>query len=185
MEFQPSQHTALTLAGTVPLPSPYPASGSVSLVMVRDGEDYEILVKILQVVGDKRIITRFVRPEDIRAIRGNPDGTIGDGPDSWPVLGIKKIKGALDQRAKDLTEKARTTGLLDEAPWFDAAIAYVAEAAPVLHRNEAGVTAAVSCEDVAFSEQSSCGWSGCCNVSPGDRVMEFSSRCCNIAPRPR
>ncbi len=182
MDFQTSQYTALTLAGTVPLPSPYPACGPVSVVIARDGEDYEIFVKILQVVGDKRIITRFVRPEDIRAIRGNPGETNGDGPDSWPVLGIKKIKGELDERAKELTEKARKTGVLDEAPWYAAAIAYVAESAPVLHRDEVGVTAAVSCEDVAFSD----GWSSsCCHIASLPHPVAASSHCCHIADQPQ
>jgi hypothetical protein len=186
MEFHPSHHTALTLAGTVALPSPYPACGAVSVVIARDGEDYVIFIKIVQVVGDKRIITRFVRSEDIRAIRGNPDGTIGDGPDSWPVLGIKKIKGELDKRTTDLTEKAKSTGVLDEAPWYEAAIVHVAEAAPVLHRDEVGVTAAVSCEEVAFSARGSCGWSGCCNISPGaHHAVGSSGICCHIAAQPQ
>jgi hypothetical protein len=149
MEFHPCHHAALTLAGTVPLPSPYPASGLVSVTIARDGEDLEIFVKILQVVGDKRIITRFVRPEDIRAVRARPDGAAARDPDSWPVLGIKKIKGDLDKRSKELIEKAKK-GILEEAAWYSAAIVYVAESAPVLHRNEVGVTAAVSAEEVWF-----------------------------------
>jgi hypothetical protein len=177
MEFHSSHHTALTLAGTVPLPSPYPACGHVSLVIARDGEDYEIFVKILQVVSDKRIITRFVRPEDIRAIRGNPGGTSGGGPESWPVLGIKKIKGELDKRAKELLEKAKKTGVLDEAPWYVSAIVYVAESAPVLHRDEVGVTAAVSSEDVGFSA----GWSGCCHLAPVHHPAASASVCCHVA----
>ena len=84
IEFHPCHHTALQLAGTVPLPSPYPASGPVSVVVARDDRDLEVFVKILQVVGDKRIITRFIRPNDIRAVRGNPDGQSRGGPESWP-----------------------------------------------------------------------------------------------------
>jgi hypothetical protein len=163
MEFHSSHHTALMLAGTVPLPAPYPAAGPVSVVIARDGGDYEIFVKILQVVGDKRIVTRFVRPEDVRAVRGTPGGTNGSGPESWPVHGIKRIKGELDKRSKDLLDKAKKTGVLDEAPWYGSAIVYVAESAPVLHRDEVGVTAAVSSEDVGFAQ--SCGWSGCCHVA--------------------
>jgi hypothetical protein len=180
MEFQLSHHTALMLAGTVPLPSPYPACGPVSLAITRDGEDYEVFVKILQVVSDRRIITRFVRPEDVRAIRGHSNGRDGGGPESWPLHGLKRIKGELDKRAKELLERARKTGVLDEAPWYAAAIVYVGESAPVLHRDEIGVTAAVSCEEVVFAE--TCCWTGCCHVaaiplpeangSPGGHVAE-------------
>src|SRR5579875_2956433 len=161
IEFHPCHHTALRLAGTVPLPSPYPACGSVSVVVARDDGELEVFVKILQIVGDKRIITRFIRPDDIRAVRSNPHGEAGGGPESWPVRGIKRIKGELDKLARELLEKAEKTGILGEAAWFPAAIVYVPESAPVIHRNEVGVTAAVSAEEVGFSD----GWSGCCHVA--------------------
>ena len=155
-EFHPCHHTALQLAGTVSLPSPYPASGPVSVVVARDNGDLEVFVKILQVVGDKRIITRFIRPDDIRAVRGNPDGQSGDGPESWPILGIRRIKGELDKLAKELLEKAEKTGILGEAAWYPSAIVYVPESAPVIHRNEVGVTAAVSAEEVWFGASRTC-----------------------------
>ena len=158
MEFHPCHHAALTLAGTVPLPSPYPASGPVSVMIARDGEDFEIFVKILQVIGEKRIITRFVRPEDIRAVRARADGEAQGGPESWPVLGIKKIRGTLEKHATALIDKAQR-GAFEEAEWYAAAIVYVAESAPVLHRNEVAVTAAVSAEEVFFFPAI-----GCCNV---------------------
>jgi hypothetical protein len=158
MEFHPFHHAALSLAGTVPLPSPHPASGPVSLVITADGPDLEVFVKILQVVGDKRVITRFVRPEDVRAVRARPDDAPHSGPESWPVLGIRKIKGTLDKHAKALTEKARK-GSFEEVVWYAAAIIYVAESAPVLHRNEIAVTAAVSAEEVWFIQPIHC-----CNI---------------------
>ncbi len=161
MEFHPSHLTALTLAGTVPLPSPYPACGSVSVVIVPHGEDFEVFVKIVQVVSDRRIITRFVRPEDVRAIRAHPEGTNGYGPESWPVRGSKTIQGELDRRSEDLLAGART-GVFTESLWYHSAIVYVPESAPVLHRNDVGVTAAVSAEEVGFSD----GFSGCCHPPP-------------------
>ncbi len=159
MELQPFHHAALAIAGTVPLPSPHPAIGTVSLVITADGADLEVFAKIVQVVGDKRIITRFVRPEDIRAVRARPDDAPHSGPESWPVLGIKKIKGAIAKHAKALTEKAQK-GVFGEVEWYAAAIVYVAESAPVLHRNEIAVTAAVSAEEVWFVGPGPC----CCNV---------------------
>jgi hypothetical protein len=180
MEFHSSHHTALLLAGTVPLPSPHPACGLVSLAIARDGEDYEVFVKILQVVSDRRIITRFVRPDDVRAIRGHPDGR--GGPESWPIHGLKKIKGELEKRAKELLDKARKTGVLDEAPWYAAAIVYVAESAPVLHRDEVGVTAAVSCEEVVFAE--TCCWTGCCRTAVVPSPEAYFGHCCHAAEKP-
>ena len=174
MEFHTCQYDALTLAGTVALPSPYPASGSVSVVIFSHDGEFEVLVKILQVVSDRRIITRFVRPEDIRAIRGAPAAATGGGPETWPLVGIKQLRGELDRRAKELIAKART-GHADESPWYPSAIVYVPEAAPVLHRNEVGVTAAVSAEEVAFADA----WSGCCHIA--SVVHPEASGCCHIA----
>ena len=195
MEFHPSHHTAITLAGTVALPSPYPASGPVSVVVARDGDDFEVFVKILQVVSDKRIITRFVRPEDVRAIRAHPGDSTMAGPESWPVRGIKKIKEELDRRADDLRARARKTGILDEAPWYPSAIVYVAEAAPVLHRDEVGVTAAVSCEEVGFGIYPT---ANCCHIAvrqpcgsfadwsaapAAGQGHEIPSGCCHVADK--
>ena len=126
MEFHTCHHDALTIAGTVALPSPYPACGVVSVVISRHGEDFEVFVKILQVVSERRIITRFVRPEDIRAIRGNPAEATGGGPESWPVLGIKKLQAELDKRVKELIAKAKT-GIFEESVWYSSAVVYVPE----------------------------------------------------------
>jgi hypothetical protein len=158
------------------------------VVIARDGEEFEVFVKILQVVSDRRIITRFVRPEDIRAIRGRPEGADGGGPESWPVLGIKKIQGELESRARELRAQAARTGILDESPWYHAAIVYVAEAAPVLHRNEVGVTAAVSSEEVGFGDL----LRGCCHLAVVGHPVAYSDRraaeaaigCCHVAGFP-
>ncbi len=177
MEFHTCHHEALTLAGTVALPSPYPAAGAVSVVVSRHGEDFEVFVKILQVVSERRIITRFVRPEDVRAIRGHHAALSEGGPESWPVLGIKKLQAELDKRVKELIARART-GIFDESLWYSSAIVYVPEAAPVLHRNEVGVTAAISVEEVAFADA----WSGCCHIA--SVVHPDASHCCHIASTP-
>jgi hypothetical protein len=173
MELYPSQLTALTLAGTVALPSPYPAYGSVSLVVVGDDVDLEVLVKILQVVSPRRSIVRLIRPEDIRAIRGNPDGTIGAGPESWPILDLRRLRADLDRRAEDLRARVGT-GPLAESLWYRAAIVYVPESTPVLHRNEVGVTAAVSAEEVGFGDLRS----RCCHIADPLQDEAFSGRCC-------
>jgi hypothetical protein len=193
MELNPCQLTALALAGTVALPSPYPAYGSVSLAVVDDGDDCDVLVKILQVVSPRRIITRFVRREDIRAIRGNPDGALDGGPESWPILGVNRFRPDLERRTEELLAQVGT-GPVAEAPWYPAAIVYVPESAPVLHRNEVGVTAAISAEEVGFGGA----YSGCCHVAHFGQDRSFSPRCsapvaeltagggfcCHVADRP-
>jgi hypothetical protein len=171
MELHQSQLTALALAGTVALPSPFPAYGPISLVAVDDDGELEVMVKIVQVVSPRRIITRFIRPEDIRAIRGNPDGTIGAGPESWPILDIKKLQADLDGRIEQLLARTGEGGDA-EGLWFPAAIVYVPEAAPVLHRNEVGVTAAVSAEEVGFGSI----YSRCCR---GTDPAEVRRVCCH------
>jgi hypothetical protein len=181
MEFHPTHHTAIALAGTVPLPSPHPASGLVSLVAMRDGDDIEVFVKILQVVSDRRVITRFVRPDDVRAIRAHPGHHAAAGPESWPVLSIKKIRAELERRVGELRERAAKTGILDEAAWYAAGVVYVHESAPVLHRDEVGVTAAVSCEEVFFAASPA----GCCHIAsvpvPCGHGLDEASICCHIS----
>jgi hypothetical protein len=161
MEFQSHHHVAHHLAGTVALPSPVPATASVSVVAVRDGEEIEIFVKVVHIVNDKRIITRFVRPDDIRAIRTRPKDFDQNEPETWPVLGIKKFKGELEKHTKAVIAKAKT-GVFEEVSWYASAIVYVPESAAVLHRSEVGVTAAVSAEDVFHGTPMIC-----CNIGGG------------------
>jgi hypothetical protein len=147
MDITDLQHEAAALVGTVTLPSPYPASGAASFVLTDWGGDTVIYVKIVQVVNKKRIITRFVKPEDIVAIRSEPAHDKAHNPETWPLLGPAKTKKELETGEKTIIADAATAGVtyLEEL-WHAAAILYVREAAPVLHRYEAGVTAAVSAE---------------------------------------
>jgi hypothetical protein len=182
MEFLPSHHSALLRAGTVALPAPFPATGSVSIVLTRDDEELEVVVKILQVVSARRIITRFVRPEDIRAIQSRPAGAPTSGPESWPIRSFKKVRAEFEAREKTLRTDHQTKSILGEVLWYEAAIVHVAESAPVLHRDEIGVTAAVSAEEVAFSDeipQSCC----CCHGHSHGPPRGLEIACCHKADR--
>jgi hypothetical protein len=151
MDFSLIQQNALLLAGTVALPSPIPAVGQVSIVITPATGDSEFYIKIVQVVSDKRIITRFVRLADIRAIRAASAGESRYDPENWPIIKAKELQDHVDKKVDELSKKKGGPGAAVEIKLFDAAIVYVPEGAPVLHRDEVGVTAAVSAEDVGFS----------------------------------
>ena len=143
---------AVTLVGTVALPSPYPAYGQASFVLADWDGDTMVYVKLVQVVTKKQFITRFIKPGDIRAIRSKPDAGDGD-PETWPILSPAKTRKEIDAGETALIANAKEAGAkyLEES-WHTAVILYVLEAAPILHRLEAGVTAAVSAESLRLHE---------------------------------
>ncbi len=152
MDFHPHHRTALKIAGTVALPSPFPAMGSVSLVVAPEDGDHETYLRIVQIVSGRRIITRFVRLADVRAVRTPQAGDSQSTPETWPIIGLKEIQRQINKKEKELRTAATKSGQPSESEWLAAAIVYVPESAPVLHRNDVGVTAAVSAEEVAFSD---------------------------------
>jgi hypothetical protein len=152
MDFHPTHQAALKIAGTVALPSPYPAWGSLSILVAPEDGEYETYIRIVQQVSGRRIITRFVRLADVRAIRA-PEATESHStPESWPIIGLKEVQRRISKKEKELRAAATKSKSACESEWLAAAIVYVPEAAPVLHRNDVGVTAAVSAEEVAFSD---------------------------------
>ena len=102
------------------------------------------IVKIVQLVSVRRIVTRFVRLGDIRAVRiaaeGNGSRRSGDVADHRVP---SKRAARLKRRHSPCATRSAKSGSAAEIDWLRAAIVYVPEAAPVLHRNEVGVTAAV------------------------------------------
>jgi hypothetical protein len=151
MDFTRTHQTAILLAGTVALPSPFPASGSLSIVLTPEEGEPEVYIKIVQVLSHKRLITRFLRLADLRAIRAPKPGAPPGGPETWPVVGLGECRREIETIEKDLREKVKKSKSHVEGDWLPAAIVYAAETAPVLHRDEVGVTAAVSAEDVGYS----------------------------------
>jgi hypothetical protein len=166
MNFSITQQNALLLAGTVALPSPIPAIGQVWVVIISENGENEFYIKIVQVVSDKRIITRFVRLADVRAIRTPAADAAERGPENWPLITFKELRRRIDKKVGDLPKKEPAPETPVEIKLYEAAIVYVPEAAPALHRDEVGVTAAVSAEDVGFSGP----YAPCCH-------REFLSRC--------
>ncbi|MGP0068635.1 MAG: hypothetical protein ACLQGP_34175 [Isosphaeraceae bacterium] len=150
MDITNSHHFAVALVGTVALPSPYPAYGHASLMLTDWDGEAVIYVKLVQVVNQKRMITRFIKPADIRAIRSRPTGGAAD-PETWPILSPSATQKEIAAGEAALIAHAKKAGVKElEESWHPAVILYVHEAAPVLHRHEAGVTAAVSAESLDF-----------------------------------
>ena len=84
-----------------------------------------------------------------------PVGMIAHGPFLITTTGKLPVSSL-----QDLIRLAKAKkGSFEEVVWYAAAIVYVAESAPVLHRNEIAVTAAVSAEEVWFIQPIHC-----CNV---------------------
>jgi hypothetical protein len=137
MDFHSGHQTAMKLAGTVALPSPFPAFGSVSIVVAPEDGDHEI-----------------VRLADVRAIRVPATPEALGSPETWNLIGPKEVQRRIAKHEKDLRSAVSKSKSASESEWLAAAIVYVPEAAPVLHRNDVGVTAAESAEEVAFSELS-------------------------------
>ena len=164
MDFHPSHQTAIKLAGTVALPSPFPAFGALHIVVAPEDGDYETYFRIVQPVSGKRIITRFVRLADVRAVKAPAKADAAGSPETWEVIGPKDIQRKIAKEEQELRALATKSGVACESQWLPAAIVYVPEAAPVLHRNDIGVTAAVSAEEVAFSELHE--FSGHCAIRP-------------------
>src|SRR4051812_16597879 len=74
LDFNREQTVIFALAGTVPLPSPFPAYGRLSLgVFPVSGEinaaTARFYLKTVQAIGDREVETRMVRLEDLRAVK--------------------------------------------------------------------------------------------------------------------
>jgi hypothetical protein len=157
------QIAALALAGTVALPSPFPASARISMVMSPENSDdgtsteQQFSLKLVEVIGDKLIATRFVSLDNVRAIRFRTGSNTNTDPWIWRL-----------KTSRELSADFRTTndGLKDYSQTFKNAgtkflfeqnlesgtqgIVYVPETAPVLVRTEVAVVAAQAV-DIASS----------------------------------
>ena len=95
MDFHASHQAALLLAGTVALPAPFPACASLWIVVAPCEGDCETFIRIVQHVSARRIITRFVRLADVRAIRAGSSRI--RGPRSRP--GRSSVKKEFSDRS--------------------------------------------------------------------------------------
>jgi len=160
--FSLHHRAALALAGTIPLPSPFPASGRVYLVGVskshetngnghKNGVDFYL--KSVQVISERNIVSRTLEIDSVRAI-GFSGGAEHNGHEKhrerdsgdWTIIPLDESSkvGEAMRRLSDAQGQSENGSL--EILLYDRAVLYVHEAAPVLHHQELGITAAVSAE---------------------------------------
>jgi len=145
MPLDHEQLLALQLAGTVALPSPPPATGSVEIDLGINPS--VIYLRIIHRVNPKLTIIRSVSLENVRVIctkweADAPAGAAGRPPASasWACKTIAEFRPLLEQRI------AAGSGSRVPFPWLQNAVVYVSEQAPVLMQVDVGLTAAESAE---------------------------------------
>jgi hypothetical protein len=137
MDFPKHFHKAHALAGTVAVPSPFPASGELFVVPKEPKPPTDRrYVKLVQIVHDQHFRTWFIDWDDIRGA-DVPD-TSGNG-NAW-----KFIHGA--QVRADL-KKHEAGAKAPEDPVYAKAIIHLHKAAPVITRHEFATAAAESIEE--------------------------------------
>lgn len=150
-------YISLLLAGTVALPSPYPASGrlSVGIHLLKDAEP-EVYLELSQFVDLHRTIVRIILFRELRAAQ------VWDGPaaaSDTPILSARELAPRVLEVAEELAKSPDGACRSDAGFLFRHAILYVPEAAPVLQIVRMGLTAAQSAEDYGASGT----WGhGCC-----------------------
>jgi len=149
MSLSPEQFLAMQLAGTVALPSPSPATGSVEIATRTNAPG--IYLRIVHRVSQKLTIIRYVSVDHVRAIcthwevgeaAGAVKGGAGKPPLAicWACKTPVEFGPLLEQRLK-----AGKSGSFP-LPWLEDAIVYVPEQTPVLMQVDVGLTAAESAE---------------------------------------
>jgi hypothetical protein len=143
------ERIAFRLAGTVGLPSPYPATGSVYVVvrLAKEAKDWEVFLRIVHRLNVKVKIGRLVQWHDVRAILARWKPASETPPAAAPVWAVKlaeELRGHVyDQIQKEKKEKVE--GWF-EFKWLSEAIVYVPESASVYMQVGVGLTAAESAE---------------------------------------
>jgi hypothetical protein len=150
-ELGDDQKLAFDLAGTVALPSPFPAAGRVLLVRLpapdrgrEGGRRPRFVIKIVQVVNEKQLFTAFVHPHDVRAIRVHSGAGSPADLRSWSFVSGEDLRAALEDAIDELGKPDFDTGGSFEAQLYEQAIVYVPETAQLLARVEYGVPAGVA-----------------------------------------
>jgi len=170
-EFGNEQKVALALTGTIAIPSPFPASARIFIgIMPRlnaaSAERY--FLKIVEVIADKCIATRFVNVEDIRAVRLRPESGQYQELREWTLRTAEDLHEELEVAKGSLKQAASKTRTAYEILLFPElkGVVYVPETAPVLVRTEYGLPAAEAFEH------------------DGSNRMRLRGRCCTIATPP-
>ncbi len=143
---------ALSLVGTVALPSPFPATARVFVVQlppppqVKDVSARNYHIKIVQKINDSCAITRFVDHNAVKLIRFQTatEGVPPElGPFSLDQAGVQKLVGGLDWKVID----DRASHEIEPFPQHTGVV-HVPENQPVLLRYELSVPAATSLEQL-------------------------------------
>jgi hypothetical protein len=149
MSLSPEQFLALQLAGTVALPSPPPATGSVEIAPSSNASG--IHLRIVHRVSLKLTLIRYVSVDHVRAICahwevGKPAGEAEVVAAKAPVVTCWACKTLIEFRP--LLEQRLKSGKSGPfpLPWLEETVVYVPEQAPVLMQVDVGLTAAESAE---------------------------------------
>lgn len=161
------QRLAIALAGTVALPSPYPAYGKVSLGLDSSGRDERpsacprYYLKSVENLSARQVVTRIVALNDLRAV-SRPDGddvAASKAPRVTELVENLFLDGGVILVAKQKLEAAVKRAPGDyEIVIFPVAVLHVPETAAVLTTvvSHAGVTAAESAEIILHTEGAGC-----------------------------
>ncbi len=142
---------ALSLVGTVALPSPFPATGRIHVVRLPPPKGDaqaapKFHIKIVQKINDSCIVTRFVDPSAVSMIRFQPateSKSTEQGPFSLDKAGVQKM--VADQKWTVIDDRA--TYATEPHP-HHTGVVHVPESQPVLLRYELSVPAATSLEQL-------------------------------------
>jgi len=143
---------ALSLVGTVGLPSPFPATGRILVVRlplppgIDDESARKFHIKIVQTINDSCIITRFVDHNAVSMIRFQPASegeSSKEKPFSLDHTEVRKLVGGLEWDVLD----ERASHEIEPFPQHTGVV-HVAETQPVLLRYELSVPAATSLEQL-------------------------------------
>src|SRR4051812_23503130 len=144
-ELSVRQDELLHLAGTVRLPTPYPATGSLAIVQCDPVE--KTILRLTHKIGDRIDVARIFRLSDVHAIRA-----------TWPALAsasyqaTEPLKSSQSRRELKVVE-ATYEFLVDhinnhpgDPVWLEDASVFLPESAPLVLLVEAAQSAAESAE---------------------------------------
>jgi hypothetical protein len=164
------QYELLHLAGTVRLPTPYPATGSLAIVKYDAScySDEKTILRLTHKIGDRIDVSRIFRLRDVQAIRA-----------TWPSEGEASGKGTEPQKSPPSKRELKVGNAVSKSLeahlkahasdpiWLEDASVYLPESAPVVLQVEAAQSAAESADyyppisQSGRPEVSQNGYSGC------------------------
>ncbi len=146
-EFTDEHKATLALAGTVALPSPFPASARIFVgIMPTSAAGDQHYLKIVEKLGDKYTVTRLMNLDYLRAVRLRPASGSYHDVREWELKTAAELKAELAAAINELPPNPATAYEVPLFPAKQEGVVYVPETAPVLVRAEYGVLAAEAAE---------------------------------------